>query len=101
MRLIAVCAALALAPAFASADELVARQGTDSVRLSDTACTSQQVLGRLSPDSREFYKKASAEVGGQAFQACWAIVGDAAHLVYEDGDQGVIPMAELKPELTA
>jgi hypothetical protein len=29
------------------------------------------------------------------------MVGNAAHLVYEDGDQGIIPANELKPDLTA
>jgi hypothetical protein len=38
---------------------------------------------------------------GQRFQACWRLVGNAAHLVYEDGDQGIIPTTELKPDMTA
>ena len=101
MRFLAVCAALALAPVLANADELVARQGSDSVRLSEGACDSQLVLGRLSPDTHAMYKKASAVVGGQTYSACWAVVGNAAHLVYEDGDQGVIPLSDLKPELAA
>lgn len=101
MRFIAVCAALVMAPVLASAQEMVARQGNDSVRLSDSACESPLVLGRLSPDTHPMYKKASAEVGGQTFSACWAVVGNAAHLVYEDGDQGVIPLAELKPAMAA
>ena len=102
MRIIAaVCAALVMAPALSFADELVARQGNDSVRLSEGACESQLVLSRLSPDAKDLYKRASAVVGGQTFNACWAVVGNAAHLVYEDGDQGVIPLSDLKPELAA
>jgi hypothetical protein len=38
---------------------------------------------------------------GQRYQACWRMMGNAAYLVYEDGDQGIIPAAELKPDLTA
>lgn len=92
-------AALAVAPAFA--EQLVARSGDDSVRLSETPCTSQQVLGQLQPGTHELYKSASAVVSGTTFNACWRVVGNAAHLLYEDGDQGVIPLSELKPELTA
>lgn len=95
----AVLAAAAASPAFAQ--ELVARQGDDSVRLSDAACKSELVLGRLEPASATQYRAASAVFQGQRFQACWRMVGNAAHLVYEDGDQGIIPVAELKPDLTA
>lgn len=101
MRSLAVCAAFALAPLLAQADVLVARQGNDSVRLTEASCDSQLVLARLSPETRSLYKKATAVVGGQDFTACWAMMGDAAHLVYEDGDQGVIPVAELKPDMAA
>ena len=102
MKAVVFCAALAtfaVAPAFA--EELVARQGDDSVRLSDAACKSELVLARLDPSSAEQYRSASAVFQGQRFQACWRVVGNAAHLVYEDGDQGIIPVNELKPELTA
>ena len=50
MKALVFCAALAsfaVAPSFAQ--ELVARQGDDSVRLSDSACSSEQVLRRLDP----------------------------------------------------
>jgi hypothetical protein len=102
MKAVVFCAALATfaaAPAFAQ--ELVARQGDDSVRLSDAACKSELVLGRIEPGSAPQYRAASAVFQGQRFQACWRMVGNAAHLVYEDGDQGIIPAQELKPDLTA
>lgn len=102
MKAVVFCAALAtfaVAPAFA--EELVARQGDDSVRLTDAACKSELVLGRLDPSAAGEYRSASAVFQGKRFQACWRMVGNAAHLVYEDGDQGIIPAHELKPELTA
>ena len=95
----AAVAALAAAPSFAQ--ELVARQGDDSVRLSDAACSSELVLRRLDPSAAGEYKSASALFQGQRFTACWRMMGNVAHLVYEDGDQGIIPAQELKPELTA
>jgi hypothetical protein len=69
--------------------------------LSDAACKSELVLGRIEAGSAAQYRAASALFQGQRFQACWRMVGNAAHLVYEDGDQGIIPAAELKPDLTA
>ncbi len=104
MKSLVFCAA-ALAAAFAAgssmAQELVARQGDDSVRLSDTACSSELVLRRIDPSDAAEYKAASAMFQGQRFNACWRMMGNVAHLVYEDGDQGIIPVAELKPELAA
>jgi hypothetical protein len=102
MKAVVFCAAaatLAAAPAFSQ--ELVARQGDDSVRLSDTACRSELVLRRLEPGTAGEYKAASAVFQGQRFTACWRMMGNVAHLIYEDGDQGIIPAAELKPELAA
>jgi hypothetical protein len=96
MRFALFCAAAALAAAPALADELVASNGQDSVRLSDQPCSSDQVLKQLQPAVREKMKDASAVVGGQPFRACWIVDGDSAHLLYEDGDQGLIPLAEFK-----
>ena len=96
-----VCAAVAAFAAPSFAQELIARQGNDSVRLSENACSSELVLRRLEPATVAEYKAASAEFQGQRYTACWRIMGNVAHLVYEDGDQGIIPVRELKPDLTA
>ena len=104
MKALVICAAVALAAATAApafAQELVARQGDDSVRLSDSDCTSQMVLSRIEPGTADQYHAASAVFQGQRFQACWRMVGNAAYLVYVDGDQGLIPAQDLKPELAA
>ena len=96
---ITLCAALALAPAFA--EDLVAREGNDSVRLASAPCENQTVLKLVEPNTHSEYKAATATVQGQSFVACWRAMGNVAHLVYEDGDQGIIPIGELKAELTA
>ena len=101
MKAVMFCAALATAVAPAFAQDLIARQGDDSVRLSEAACKSELVLARLAPGSAKDFRAASAVFQGQRFQACWRMMGNAAYLVYEDGDQGVIPAHELKPELSA
>jgi opacity protein-like surface antigen len=102
MKALVFCAALAaMAATPAFAEDLVARQGDDSVRLSDAACKSELVLSRLEPGMAKDFRAASAVFQGQRFQACWRMMGNAAYLMYEDGDQGVIPANELKPDLIA
>lgn len=99
MKLLLLCAALAAAPAMAS--DLVAHQGGDTVRLQDGPCISEQVLSLLEPRLQSQYKAASAVVQGRTFTGCWRQRGNVVHLLYEDGDQGIVPMDELKPEMTA
>jgi hypothetical protein len=96
MKFALLCAAVALVAAPALADELVASNGQDSVRLSDKPCSNDQVLKQLTPKFREQMKDASAVVDGQNFRACWIVDGDSAHLLYEDGDQGLIPLTDFK-----
>ena len=102
MKAVVFCAALAtLAAAPAFAQDLIARQGNDSVRLSEDACKSDLIISRLEPGDIKEYRAASAVFQGQRFNACWRMMGNAAYLIYEDGDQGIIPAQELKPELSA
>jgi hypothetical protein len=93
-----LCAALLCAASSVHAQVLVARQGDDSVRLTGAECKSQLVLDRLDPSVAPHYRAASAVFQGQSYVACWRLVGNAAHLVYEDGDQGIIPATHLKPD---
>ena len=96
MKFALLCVAAAFVAAPALADELVASNGSDSVRLSDKPCSSDQVLKQLTPKFREQMKEASAVVDGQNFRACWIVDGESAHLLYEDGDQGLIPLTDFK-----
>lgn len=98
---IAVLCAASLLAAPVLADELVASNGLDSVRLSDKPCSSEQVLKRLTPKFRELMREANATVNGQPFRACWIVNGDSAHLLYEDGDQGLIPLTDFRQPKSA
>jgi hypothetical protein len=100
MKFALLCAA-ALIAAPALADEMVASNGQDSVRLTDKPCASEQVLQRVTPKVRDMMRDANATVGGQQFHACWVVDGDSAHLLYEDGDQGLIPLADFKQPVSA
>lgn len=87
-----------LAP-IAPAADLVGRHGNDSVRLSEAPCTNELVTPRLPPGLGEEFHAAVAVFGGKSFVACWREMGNIAFLIYEDGDQGVIPLQALHPAL--
>lgn len=91
--------AVLLQPGPAAASDLIMREGNDSVRLTDSPCSSELVLGRLTADQHEDFHAASAVFQGQQFIACWRAMGNVAFLIYEDGDQGVIPLQQLHPAL--
>lgn len=97
MRFALLCAALVVAPAFAN--DMVAYSGRDSIHLSDTPCSNEQVLGQLPRQMHAHFRAASAVLEGRSFAGCWRVMGNAAHLVYEDGDEGLIPLSDLKPAL--
>lgn len=92
-----LCAALLTTTALAArANDLVVNEGTDSIRLSEAACNNQAVLNLIEPDARALFRTASATLQGQRYTACWSVVSTAVYLVYEDGDQGLVPVAKLK-----
>ena len=93
------CAVFAAAPAMSQ--DLVARQGDNTIRLADAPCADEGVLSKVPPQLHAQFRRAVATVEGQTFAACWRKTGGAAHLIYEDGDQGILPLADLKPEMSA
>jgi hypothetical protein len=87
-----------LAAGTAMADDLVARNGSDSVRLTSRPCSTPEVLALLPADIHDQFQEAVAHVGGQTFRGCW-ILGpdDRVHLRYEDGDMGILRYGLFKP----
>lgn len=88
---------LVLMPLAAHADWEV-RQNDDHVRFIEAPCANVAVLAqlaRLGADPAIYYE-AHARVGGTNYNACWTNRGISVHLVYEDGDQGVIPRGDVK-----
>jgi hypothetical protein len=100
MRLLLIAAALAAGSAVAaySNDTMVARRGGDAVRLWDAPCTYEDVTKRIKPEHRDKFRRAQATISKQEFLACWVVDGDAVFLMYEDGDQSLIPVSEFKPD---
>lgn len=97
MKRILFCAALLCAAGLASADELVARNGKDSVRITEQPCA-EPVLGLIPPNVREHFRAAFASIEGKQYAACWALRPDGmVHLVYSDSDQGLVPASQFRP----
>ena len=94
MRKLLVVLLLIASPALA--DELIASNGADVVRLSDKPCSSEAVLSRVTPRFHQIMRDATALVAGAEYRACWVVNGESAHLLYEDGDQGIIPLSDFK-----
>jgi hypothetical protein len=95
---LAVAVLLMLAwPKSAGAETRVARQGLDEVRIFDTACVSAETLIRIPEAERERFGKAQGMFGGQRFFGCWRPLGGDAFILWEDGDQGIVPKGDLKP----
>jgi hypothetical protein len=94
--LYAVIGALAVLSVSARAGELVAYDGNDTIRLTEAPCASVTVLSHVPDEVKPEFMKASVMLHGEKFTACWRITPVAAHLVYEDGDQGIVPLSLLE-----
>jgi hypothetical protein len=99
MRRLLIAAALLCAAGSSFANTMVARQGSDWVRITDAPCTNENVLSRIAPGAHKQFRAATSGISGAPFAACWVPNGGAALLVYEDGDRGIIPLNEFKEDL--
>jgi hypothetical protein len=83
----------------ALADDLVARNGNDTVRLTQQACHTEvlPLLAMVYPAAAERFRAAYAQVDGADYRACWILRPDGKVLLqYEDTDAGLIPWADFK-----
>lgn len=94
MRAIVFGLLLAAGPVCADS---IARSGSDWIRLSLNPCEGKaaEVIRAAGGDPLAF-RAGYARISGQEFAACWQPVDGGALLVYDDGDQSVIPAAEFK-----
>jgi hypothetical protein len=95
MRALILILLVAAAPALAG--ERVARQGDDEVRVFDSPCVSAETIARMPEGSREGWNKVQGRFGGQRYFGCWRPAGDSVYILWEDGDEGVVPEQVLKP----
>lgn len=96
-KLVAFCAlALCLQ---VHADTRIFRDGDDSVQLHSSPCDRPDLLSRIPDNVRASAQAAEARVSGARYVACWIPWGANAYVFYEDGDTGVIPLAQTKIDI--
>jgi hypothetical protein len=80
----------------AFADDFIARQGADSVRLTAAACPAE--IAAVVPESwRDKAQAAHAIVNGKQYPACWAARSDGwVILQYADGDVGMARLESFR-----
>lgn len=76
----------------AYAESFIARQGKDYVLVhKDKSCENKAILALIPKALAPQFHAAEAVVGGQKYQACFIESPQGVILVYEDGDQGLVP----------
>lgn len=81
------------------ASDLVARNGNDTVRLTQAACHAEilPLLAMVFPTAAPNFRAAHAEIDGASFRACWILRPDGKVLLqYEDTDTGLIHVQEFQ-----
>ncbi|MES2633989.1 MAG: hypothetical protein V4669_13530 [Pseudomonadota bacterium] len=96
LRYILALALLMALPALA--DDLVMRERDQAIRLHDKPCHSLAVAALVPEQYRAALRAMTAILNGQSFEGCWIAVGNAAYLIYDDGDQGAARLADFKVE---
>jgi hypothetical protein len=97
--LLSVVAAFALFTAEAAGPvDFIARQGSDSVIIHTTsACSNEKIIARAPERFRDSLVSAKGHFQGKDFDACAFPYGESVYVLYDDGDNGMIPMSEFKP----
>lgn len=98
-------AALALAFACSAAAQTVMRaddgQG-NYVRLFSKPCSNGAVLARTPPEHRKSLHLGETKIEGKIYGMCWLVLPDGTiGMLYEDGDQGRMPMQAFVPEVNS
>lgn len=75
-----------------------AHQGADWVRIWNSPCVSAETLARIPQEERAAFQKVQGYVGGKLAFGCALQRGGMYFILWEDGDQGVVPASELKQD---
>ena len=94
MRSILLAALLCVGPAFAGSYVYEHSPG-NAVHLSDVACKHAVILAMVMDEFKDKFRKGRATVNGREYALCWIEAEDRAFMIYEDADQGVLPMREF------
>lgn len=70
-----------------------------------TECTNDMIVRRIqkeAPAGLRFYQGLYRDATGKEYVNCWTTPGDGrVYFIYEDGDQGMLPMQAFKPRTDA
>lgn len=93
--ILAVILLLALAEN-ADAQQTARHPDGDTATITDEPCADPGVLAKLPPPMHEQFRAGEATVSGVRYAFCWRDVGASVHMIYPDGDQGIIPWSEFE-----
>lgn len=96
MKRLYIMIASVLLASCAHMQSVVASDGRNSVRLTDQPCVDAAVLKHLNPKYRDVVQEASAVIDGHQYAACWMVDRDQAHLLFDDGEQALIPRSSFR-----
>ena len=72
------------------------------VRLFATPCNNDMVLARTPPNFRPRMQAGETKIDGKLYGMCWTALPDGTvGIVYEDGDQGRLPIQAFKVEISS
>ena len=96
-------ALLVLFSAHSAAQVMRAEDGQGSyLRLFSQPCANDRVLARTPPAHRQSLHAGEAKVNGTVYGMCWLALPDGTvGILYEDGDQGRMPIQAFRPEVGA
>ena len=99
-RLLAITLLVLSLPAFAASIVMRAQDTNgDYVRLFDKPCANDIVLARTPSDFRPNMRAGEGSFGGKIVGMCWLALPDGTiGMLYDDGDQGRMPMDAFKIE---
>jgi hypothetical protein len=93
-RILFILALMFAVPALA--DDMVYRDGNDSVRLTEKPCL-PTLLALIPIELQPKVRAAVSKVDGKDYPACWiATRSGLVILQYEDGDQGLVRISDFK-----
>jgi hypothetical protein len=97
MRALLLAGLLASAPALA--DDLILRDGQNTIRLSTAPCHHSKVIDLLRPEFREQFRHGFGVFNGRQVGLCWILSDPLTVTVVDDeGDSGAIPLAAFRVE---
>ncbi len=74
----------------------------DYVRLFTSPCANDAILARTPPQYCAQLRAGEAKIDSKMHGMCWLALPDrSVGIVYDDGDQGRLPMDAFKPEVDA